>query len=79
MRRTSFVGALIAMAAGAVCAFAVHGSPSYLNVQAAGVIVMIGAAADLIIRCLVSDGPFPSPQVADVAAAAEPHQPRTHG
>jgi hypothetical protein len=72
MRRTSFVGALLAMAVGAVFAFAIHGSPSYLHLQAAGVIVMIGAATDLIIRSLISDSPLLSPQAAQVAAVVEP-------
>lgn len=72
MRRTSFVGALLAMAVGAVFAFAIHGSPGYLQLQTAGVIVMIGGAADLIIRFLISDSPLLSPQAAQVAAVVEP-------
>jgi hypothetical protein len=72
MRRTSFVGALLAMAVGAVFAFAIHGSPGYLQLQTAGVIVMIGGAADLIIRFLISDSPLLSPQAAEVAAVVEP-------
>jgi hypothetical protein len=72
MRRTSFFGALFAMALGAVLAFAIHGSPGWLNLQAAGLIVMIGAAGDLLIRSLVADSPLLSRQTADVAAVLEP-------
>jgi hypothetical protein len=72
MRRTSFVGALLAMAIGAVLAFAVHGSPRFLDLQTAGIMVMIGAAADLLIRSLISDSPLLSRQAADVAAVVEP-------
>jgi hypothetical protein len=72
MRRTSFVGALAAVAIGAVLAFAVSASPSWLDLQAAGVIVMIAGAADLLIRTLISDSPLLSRQAAEVAAVVEP-------
>jgi hypothetical protein len=72
MRRTSFFGALFAMAVGAVLAFAIHGSPGWLNLQTAGLIVLIGAAADLLIRSLVADSPLLSRRTADIAAVVEP-------
>ncbi|HWG26175.1 hypothetical protein [Actinospica sp.] len=72
MRRTSFAGALTAMAIGAVLAFAVQSSPRWLDLQAAGLIVMLGGAADLLVRSLISDSPLLSPQAADVAAVVEP-------
>jgi hypothetical protein len=72
MRRTSFIGALLAMAIGAVLAFAVHGSPRFLDLQTAGIMVMIGAAADLVIRSLISESPLLSRRAADVAAVVEP-------
>jgi hypothetical protein len=72
MRRTSFVGALAAVAIGAVLAFAVQASPHWINLQEAGLIVLIGGAADLIIRALIADSPLLSPPAADVAAVIEP-------
>jgi hypothetical protein len=60
------------MAVGAVLAFAVHGSPGWLNVQSAGLIVMIGAAADLLIRLLVANNLPPEDQAADTVAVVEP-------
>lgn len=72
MRRTSFAGALLVVAIGAVLAFAVHGSPRDLDLQTAGVILIIGGVADLLIRSLVADSPLLSPQSADVAAVVEP-------
>ncbi|HWG26128.1 hypothetical protein [Actinospica sp.] len=72
MRRTSFVGALAAIAIGAVLAFAVHASPHWMNLQQAGFIVLLGGAADLIIRTLISDSPLLGPAAADVAAVVEP-------
>lgn len=72
MRRTSFAGALLVMAVGAVLAFAVQGSPRDLDLQAAGVILILAGAADLLIRSLIADSPLLSPQSADVAAVVEP-------
>jgi len=70
--RTSFAGALVVMAIGAVLAFAVQGSPKYLDIHAAGLILVLGAAADLAIRALVADSPLLSQESADVAAVLEP-------
>lgn len=72
MRRTSFAGALLVIAIGAVLAFAVQGSPRDLDLQTAGVILIIGGAADLVIRSLIADSPLLSRQSADVAAVVEP-------
>lgn len=72
MRRTSFAGALLVIAVGAVLAFAVQGSPRDLDLQTAGVILILGGAADLVIRSLIADSPLLSPQSADVAAVVEP-------
>jgi hypothetical protein len=72
MRRTSFVGALAAVAIGAVLAFAVHASPHWMDLQEAGLIVLIGGAADLLIRSLIADSPLLGPSAADVAAVVEP-------
>jgi len=70
--RTSFAGALLVMAIGAVLAFAVQGSPKYLDLHVAGLILVLGAAADLAIRALISDSPLLSQESADVAAVVEP-------
>lgn len=70
--RTSFAGALVVMAIGAVLAFAVQGSPKYLDIHATGLILALGAAADLAIRALIADSPLLSPESADVAAVVEP-------
>lgn len=70
--RTSFAGALLVMAIGAVLAFAVQGSPKYLDIHATGLILALGAAADLAIRALIADSPLLSPESADVAAVVEP-------
>jgi hypothetical protein len=72
MRRTSFAGALLVIAVGAVLAFAVQDSPRDLDLQAAGVILILGGAADLVIRSLIADSPLLSSQSADVAAVVEP-------
>jgi hypothetical protein len=72
MRRTSFAGAMVAIAIGAVFAFAVQGSPKDFDVQAAGLIMIIAGAADLLIRSLVADSPLLSSQSAEVAAVVEP-------
>lgn len=71
MRRTSFAGALLVIAIGAVLAFAVHGSPRALDLRTAGVILILGGAADLLIRSLIADSPLLSRQTADVAAVVE--------
>jgi len=70
--RTSFAGALVVMAIGAVLAFAVQGSPRYLDIHATGLILALGAAADLAIRALIADSPLLSPESAEVAAVVEP-------
>jgi hypothetical protein len=72
MRRTSFAGAMVAIAIGAVFAFAVQGSPRDFDVQTAGLIVVLAGAADLLVRSLVADSPLLSKQSADVAAVVEP-------
>ena len=72
MRRTSFVGALVAIAIGAVFAFAVRATPNWLDLQQAGFIVLLGGAADLIVRFLIADNPLLSPPAAEVAAVVEP-------
>lgn len=72
MRRTSFAGALAALAVGAVLAFAVHASPKDLDLREAGLIIMIGGAVDLLVRSVIADNPLLSRQAADVAAVVEP-------
>ncbi|HET9169982.1 MAG TPA: hypothetical protein VFN97_11110 [Actinospica sp.] len=72
MRRTSFIGALAAVAIGAVLAFAVHATPSWLDLQQAGIIVLLGGVADLLVRFLIADSPLLSPPAAEVAAVVEP-------
>ncbi|HTJ71800.1 MAG TPA: hypothetical protein VL551_29940 [Actinospica sp.] len=72
MRRASFIGAMAAIAAGAILAFAVHSTPHWLDLQQAGVIILLGGLADLIVRFLISDSPLLNQQAADVAAVVEP-------
>ncbi|MBR7827989.1 hypothetical protein KDK95_16860 [Actinospica sp. MGRD01-02] len=72
MRRTSFVGALAAVAIGAVLAFAVNGTPQWINLQQAGLIVLLGGVADLIVRTVIADSPLLAKPAADVAAVVEP-------
>lgn len=72
MRRTSFAGALVAIAIGAVLAFAIHGSPKAFDLQIGGLLLMLGGAADLLIRSLIADSPLLSRQSAEVAAVVEP-------
>lgn len=72
MRRTSFVGALIVITVGGVLAFAIQASPKWLDLQAAGLIIMVAGVADLVIRFLLGDSPLLSPETADVAAVVEP-------
>ena len=70
--RTSFAGALVIMAIGAVLAFAVQSSPKDLDLRTAGLILMLGAAADLLIRTLIADSPLLGRESAEVAAVLEP-------
>jgi hypothetical protein len=72
MRRTSFAGALAAIAIGAVLAFAVHASPRDFDLQEAGVIVMLGGVADVLVRLAMPGSPLMSGRGADAAAWAEP-------
>jgi hypothetical protein len=60
MRRTSFAGALVAIAIGAVLAFAVHASPKDLDLQEAGLIIMLGGVADLLVRLAIPGSPVAS-------------------
>jgi hypothetical protein len=72
MRRTSFAGALVVVAIGAVLAFAIHSSPKDFDLQIGGLLLMLGGAADLVIRSLIADSPLLSRQSAEVAAVVEP-------
>ncbi len=72
MRRTSFFGALTAIAIGGVFAFAIQSSPNWLDLHVAGMIVMIAGIADLLIRFAIRDDPLLSQEAADVAAVVEP-------
>lgn len=72
MNRTSFVGALAAVALGAVLAFAVQGSPRQLDLHVTGMIILIAGLADLVIRFMVADSPLLSSRAAAVAAVVEP-------
>lgn len=72
MRRTSFVGALIVVTLGGVFAFAIQSSPSWIDLHAAGLIMMVAGVADLVIRFALGDSPLLSHEAADVAAVVEP-------
>ena len=72
MRRTNFAGALVVIAIGAVLAFAIHSSPKDFDLQIGGQLLMLGGAADLLIRSLIADRPLPSRQSTGVAAVVEP-------
>jgi len=72
MRRTSFVGALIVVTLGGVFAFAIQSSPSWLDLRAAGLIMMLAGIADLVIRFVLGDSPLLGHEAADVAAVVEP-------
>jgi len=62
----------MAIAIGAVLAFAIHGSPKEFDLQLGGLLLMVGGAADLLIRSLIADSPLLSRQSAAVAAVVEP-------
>lgn len=72
MRRTSFVGALIVITLGGVFAFAIQSSPRWLDLHAAGLIMMVAGVADLVIRFMLGDSPLLGHEAADVAAVVEP-------
>ena len=72
MRRTSFVGALVAVALGAVLAFAIQGTPKDLDLHVTGLIILLAGLADLAVRFLIADSPLLSTQAAAVAAVVEP-------
>ena len=72
MRRTSFVGALIVVTLGGVFAFAIQSSPRWLDLHAAGLIMMLAGVADLVIRFVLGDSPLLGHEAADVAAVVEP-------
>lgn len=72
MRRTSFVGALIVVTLGGVFAFAIQSSPRWLDLHAAGLIMMLAGIADLVIRFVLGDSPLLGHEAADVAAVVEP-------
>lgn len=72
MRRTSFVGALTAIAVGAILTFAIRSTPGSFDLQATGLIVMAAGVLDLVIRFMIADSPLLSPQAAAVAAVVEP-------
>lgn len=72
MRRTSFMGALVAIALGGALAFGVQSSPKSLDIHLTGLIIMVAGIADLLVRFLIADSPLFSPATADVAAVVEP-------
>lgn len=72
MRRTSFVGALFVVAVGGVLAFAIQASPTWLDLHATGLIIMLAGVADLVIRFVLGDSPLLPQETADVAAVVEP-------
>lgn len=72
MRRTSFVGALTAVALGGALAFGIQSSPKNLDLHLTGLIIMIAGIADLVLRFLIADSPLFSRTTADVAAVVEP-------
>lgn len=72
MRRTSFFGALTAIAIGGVFAFAIQSTPKWLDLHVAGLIIMFAGIVDLLIRFVIGDDPLLSQEAADVAAVVEP-------
>ena len=72
MRRTSFAGALAAIAVGGALAFGIKASPKALDIQLTGLIIMLAGIADLLLRFLIADSPLFSRTTADVAAVVEP-------
>ena len=74
MRHTSFVGALAAIGIGAVLAFAAQTSPSWIDLQEVGVILLLVGAAVLVIRTLVARSPRHGSPAGDVAAVVDPSE-----
>ena len=72
MRRTSFAGALVAIALGGVLAYGVRSTPKQLDIHMTGLIIMIAGIVDLLVRFLISNNPLFSSAAADVAAVVEP-------
>lgn len=72
MTRTSFAGALVAIAVGGVLAFAIRSTPKDLNLREAGLIIIVAGIADLAIRFLVASSPLLPAQTAEVASVVEP-------
>jgi hypothetical protein len=72
MKRTSFVGALFAIALGGALAYGVQWTPKPLDIRMTGLIIMVAGIADLLIRFMISNSPLFSPTTADVAAVVEP-------
>ena len=73
MRRTSFAGALVVIAIGAVLAFAVQASPKDFDLQEAGLIIMLAGLADVVVRFVVAGSPLSSRrQAVQVEPVAEP-------
>jgi hypothetical protein len=68
----SFAGALAAIAVGAVLAFAVHASPKDLDLQEAGLIIVLGGVADLIVRLVLAAHASAFGPGAAVPAGVEP-------
>jgi len=71
MRRISVAGALTVIALGGVLAFALQSSPRFLDLHAAGLIMMIAGVADLVIHFLLANSRLRGPQAADIAAVVE--------
>jgi hypothetical protein len=72
LTRTSFAGALVAIALGGVLAFAIQTTTKDVNVQKAGLIIIVAGVADLAIRFAISSNPLLPAQTAEVASVVEP-------
>jgi hypothetical protein len=72
MTRTSFAGALVAIALGGILAFAIRTTTKDLNFRDAGLIIIVAGVADLAIRFIISSNPLLPAETAEVASVVEP-------
>ncbi|HEY3872059.1 MAG TPA: hypothetical protein VGM10_27110 [Actinocrinis sp.] len=72
LTRTSFAGALVAIALGGILAFAIQTTAKDINVQKAGLIIIVAGVADLAIRFAIASNPLLPAQTAEVASVVEP-------
>lgn len=72
MTRTSFAGALVAIALGGILAFAIQTTGKDVNLQKAGLIIIVAGVADLAIRFAIASNPLLPAATAEVASVVEP-------